>query len=411
MFVYKQRRPRIGIVVPSFLTGGGVPAVARFLLAVAKSDDQYVADIISLSTSADDPLSTRLRAATSWRGGPKVREETWNGYRLFHVGAAWAEFEFQRYKRRSVLSELVQPYDVLQVVCGSGAWAGPVIGLGKPVSLQLATRVKVERRRRDSRALRPLSVWRKEMTRVTHKVEERALRSVDAIQVENPWMLEDVRNLNADRPGVNIQFAPPGVDVEEFRPLGERCLSDEKYILTVGRLNDPRKNVDLLLEAFHRIASQHPTVNLVTAGLTPPPESFWVSVRDRGLTKRVRHVAKPSAQELVDLYQRACVFVLSSDEEGLGIVLLEAMACGVPVVATRCGGPDGFVSDGENGCLVGLRDSAAMAERLGRLLEDPNLNRRMGVAARRTIERRFSQEVTGRAFVNVWDRLLAHTSC
>lgn len=404
----KQGRARIGLVVPSFPDGGGVPALAKFLLAVAETDGRYALDLISLSTSADDPLSTRLRSATSWRVGVRVREETWNGHPLFHVGASWAEFEFQRYKRRRVLSDLVEPYDVIQVVCGSPAWASPVIGLGKPVSVQVASRVRIERRRRDSRPRRPLAVWRSAMTRITHEVEERALRSVDAIQVLNPWMLENVRDLNADRAGVDIRFAPPGVDAKEFHPLRERCLDGETYILAVGRLDDPRKNVDLLLDSFHRIASQHPLVNLVTAGSSPPPESFWISVGKRGLTKRVRHVAKPSTQELVDLYQRASVFALSSDEEGLGIVLLEAMACGVPVVATRCGGPDGFVIDGENGYLVRLDDGRAMADRLGRLLEDSNLNRQMGVAARRTIERSFSREVTGQAFVDVWDSLLTH---
>lgn len=403
-----QGRARIGLVVPSFCGGGGVPAVARFLLAVAESDGRYAPDVISLSSSADDPLGTRLRSATSWRAGVRVREETWNGRPLFHVGASWAEFEFQRYKRRRVLSDLVEPYDVIQVVCGSAAWAAPVVGLGKPVSLQVATRVRVERRRRDARPCRPLDVWRRAMTHITNEVEERALRSVDAIQVENPWMLENVTDLNADRADVDIRFAPPGVDAEEFHPLRQRCADDETYILAVGRLDDPRKNIDLLLESFHRVASQHPLVNLVTAGSSPPPESFWISVGERGLTKRVRHVAKPSTEALVDLYQRASVFALSSDEEGLGIVLLEAMACGVPVVATRCGGPEGFVIDGENGYLVGLADGRAMADRIGRLLDDPFLNRQMGEAARQTIERSFSRGVTGQAFVEVWGNLLEH---
>jgi glycosyltransferase involved in cell wall biosynthesis len=110
---------------------------------------------------------------------------------------------------------------------------------------------------------------------------------------------------------------------------------------------------------------------------------------------------------LAGLYQRASVFALPSDEEGLGVVLLEAMACGVPVVSTRSGGPDGIITDGKDGYLVALDDAAEMAARLARLLQDPGLNRSIGKAARRTIEARYAEKVADAAFLEVWDRLLA----
>ena len=64
------------------------------------------------------------------------------------------------------------------------------------------------------------------------------------------------------------------------------------------------------------------------------------------------------------MYQRAAVFALPSDDEGLGIVILEAMACGVPVVATRCGGPEDIITDGTDGFLVPRYDAGALASRL-----------------------------------------------
>jgi len=113
---------------------------------------------------------------------------------------------------------------------------------------------------------------------------------------------------------------------------------------------------------------------------------------------------------LVALYQSATVFVLPSDEEGLGIVLLEAMACGVPVVSTCSGGPDGIIKDGKNGYLVPLDDEVALSTRLEHLLTDFALNRAIGRAGRLTVEQDYSEQVTGQAFLNIWDRLLAGES-
>lgn len=402
----RRGRARIALVVPDFCGAGGVPAVARFLWAVAEGDDRYAVDVVSLSTSADDPLGVCVRSPSSWRLGVRVSEEKWNGRPLFHVGVSLAEFEFRRYRPRRVLSEIVARYDLVQVVCGSAAWAAPVIGLGRPVSLQVATRVRVERRRRDALSLHPLALWRRAMTNLTHRIEEHVLSSVDAIQVENTSMMNSVRQLNAGRLGVDIRLAPPGIDAHKFRPVSERCLVGAPYVLAVGRLSDPRKNVGLLIDSFRHVVAQHPTVRLVTAGSSAPPPSFWSSVAEAGLTDRVRHVAGPSTRELVSLYQQASVFVLTSNEEGLGIVLLEAMACGIPVVATRCGGPDGVIADGSNGYLVGLDDARAMADRVLRLLSDPHHNRQMGLEARRTVECSYSREVTSRTFTEIWDGLL-----
>jgi len=241
-------------------------------------------------------------------------------------------------------------------------------------------------------------------------LDEKALRSVDAIQVMNPWMLEYATGLNAGRE-VDIRYAPPGIDSSTFCPAPVRDLERNRYILCVGRLDDPRKNVGLLLEAYAQLRSERrATVRLVLAGATGPPPAFWQRVAALGLTSCVSFVERLPTDELVSLYQRASVFALPSDEEGFGIVLLEAMACGVPVVSTRCGGPDGIVTDGEDGYLVGLENAAELSDRLGRLLDRPDLNRDMGLAARRKIEATYAQEVAGRVFIEVWDELLARGS-
>ena len=101
------------------------------------------------------------------------------------------------------------------------------------------------------------------------------------------------------------------------------------------------------------------------------------------------------------------VFCMSSWAEGMGSVVLEAMAMRLPVVATRAGGLVELVSDGENGTLVAPRDGRALAEGICRLLRDPELGRRMGEAGRRTVEREFTVDRMVERTLAVYEEILA----
>ena len=399
-------RYTIGLVVPSLEQGGGVPAVAEFVYQVIQRTGRFDVHLISLSTTARDDVGISIMLPQTWLHAVHRQEGVWRGRPFTRVGVTVTEFEFQRYQPRAALAEVLAGCDVIQVVCGSPAWANSVIGLGKPVSLQVATRVKMERRRRDANPKSLLDWWRKGMTVITNRLDDRALHSVDAIQLENPWMLDYCQQINKGRVDVDVRYAPPGVDTKLFYPLADRHTSASQYILCVGRLDDPRKNINLLLNAFSQLPASLSHVQLVTAGAGNPPPDYWALVETLGLHERVRHVHRPETGELVKLYQQATVFALSSDEEGLGVVILEAMACAVPVVATSCGGPDGIISDGNDGFLVPLDDAATMADRLAVLCLDSQRNQQMGRKARATIEARYADEVTGKAFVDVWDKLL-----
>lgn len=404
-----MQRPTIGLVVPALEDDGGVPSVAEFIYQVIQRSGAFNTRLVSLSMSALDGTGLAISRPSSWMRGVQSQRGRWRGRPYTRVGAFASELEFQRFMRRPALTKAVAGCDLIQVVCGSPALANAVTGLGIPVSLQVATRAKVERRYRDSQPKTVVNWWRRTMTQVTDILDDRALRTVDAIQVENQWMLDYSRHVNRGRNGVDIQYAPPGVNDRLFTPLQERPFATNPYILCVGRLDDPRKNIVLLLEAFNRLPGSLTHVQLVTAGSARPPAIYWERVEAMGLQHRVRHVHRPETEDLVRLYQEAAVLALSSDEEGFGVVLLESMACGVPVVATRCGGPDGIITDGKEGFLVPLHNAYVMADRLDKLCSDQNMNRAMGRNARQTIDERYAQEVAGEAFVRVWHRLLNRT--
>ncbi|MBF7730501.1 glycosyltransferase family 4 protein [Pseudomonas sp. N040] len=397
---------KLALVVPSLTNGGGVPAVARFVKDAALRSGRYELKLISLCMASTERSSRLLCQPSTWLRGPQASMGEWEGLPFTHVGANFGELEFQRYRPRRVLTELLADFDLVQVVCGTPAWANTVVGLGKPVALQVATRAVVERRQRDTKSKGIASWWRRQMTRITDRLDDRALRAVDGIQVENLWMLEYCKVLNAGRQ-LNLRYAPPGVDTRLFCPVAGRLDNPSPYILCVARLSDPRKNVELLLEAYALLpAALRDQVKLKLAGSSGPSESFWQRAAALGLSERIEFVVKPELAELVQLYQHACVFALPSDEEGLGVVILEAMACNVPVVSTRSGGPDGIITDGMDGFLTPLDDAAAMAERLARLIQDKPFNAEMGRRARATIEARYAEEVAGQAFVEMWDSLL-----
>ena len=401
-------RPRIGLAVPSLELnggGGGVASVARFLKNAIIRCGAYDLTLISLATSAFDRRSLSLVRPATWLRGATFSRGEWEGLPLVHVGAVAGEPEYRRYLPRRILTEAVADCDILQVVCGFPAYANALSGLGKPMSVQCATLARVERRRRDAHPRGFLGWWGSAMTQVTARMDDRALRSADAIQVVNSWMHTYSAHLNAGR-DVDLRFAPPGVDAGLFRPAS-RPVAGDPYLLCVGRLDDPRKNVELILDAYLRLPERsRKDLRLILAGQAGPPAAFWQRVETLGLRDRVAFVDQPAREELVTLYQNASMFVLASDEEGFGVVILEAMACGIPVVSTRSGGPNDIITDGDDGYLVPLDDATALAHRIDALHLNENLNRTMGHRARATIERRFSEAVTEQAYLEIWDRLL-----
>jgi glycosyltransferase involved in cell wall biosynthesis len=397
---------KIAMIVPGLEVSGGIATVANFLAEIVDQHPHYDLDLISLCMNSFEETSVMLSQPASWARGVSVRNAIWHNKEIRHVGAHFCELEFQRYKPRQARSQLLERCDLIQVISGSPAWANAVKGLGNPVVQHVDTLAKIERETRDKNPTSAKDWWRRAMTKITEKLDDKALRNVDAIQVYNSWMIDYAREINADRE-VLIEYAPPGIDDALFTPNPSKNTKAKPYILTVSRLDDPRKNIELLLDVYANLPKKwHGQVELVLAGQSEPTSSFWERAERYGIRKYVKYIARPSIEELVLLYQEANIFVLSSNEEGLGLVLLEAMACGTPVISTKCGGPDGIINDGVDGFLVPIGDSKLMAQKCVTLLEGAELNKKMGKAARTTIENRYSNKATSEAFIKTWDYLL-----
>ncbi|MGI4977459.1 MAG: glycosyltransferase [Janthinobacterium lividum] len=200
-----------------------------------------------------------------------------------------------------------------------------------------------------------------------------------------------------------------GVDCDATRPRdpGEETAT----ILHVARLVE-MKGTATLLHAFAGLAPRHPGVSLVVIGDGPLRRSLERLAGALGVAERVRFLGARPHAEVMGWMRRAAMLVLPSVRtatgrvEGLGMVLLEAAATGVPVVGSRVGGIPEGLSEGETGLLAPARDAEALGARMGELLDDPERRRRMGAAARGFVERRFDLGRQTAALERFYDSVL-----
>lgn len=165
------------------------------------------------------------------------------------------------------------------------------------------------------------------------------------------------------------------------------------HVLFIGRPGVP-KGLSFLLEAVARLRAELPDIRLTVVGDGPERAGAEALAHAAGIADRVLFTGYQSSAQVAEWLSRADVFVLPSLAEGVPIVLMEAMAAGVPVVATNVGGTSELVVDGENGFLVPPTATDALVSRIRQLLDDPGLRSRLGRAGRETVLRDFSLERT-----------------
>ena len=166
-----------------------------------------------------------------------------------------------------------------------------------------------------------------------------------------------------------------------------------------GRIADPRKNPKLLFEVFRELRQRDVIRELHIAG--PTDEATMAVVQSCGVADGVVFHGHMSREGLRDMYRSLDVFVLTSHREGLALVGLEAMACGVPVVSTRCGGPEDYIEEGVTGYLSDPLPET-FADHICDVLRDQNTYEQMSGACRKLASEDFCETVFERRFDEAW---------
>ncbi len=208
------------------------------------------------------------------------------------------------------------------------------------------------------------------------------------------------RRLRVVHLGTDPDRFRPGVDPTELRQRFDLPDSGARWLLTVARL-EAHKGVDTVIKALPAILERAPDVRYAVVGSGAEREKLEQLGQKTGVADKVRFLGEVSERDLPALYNLASVYVGVSRRaerigiEGFGVALVEASACGLPVVAGNSGGIPDAVRDGETGFLVPPEEPAAVIDAVCHLLEDTELAKRIGAAGRRAVETHYN-----------WDRVV-----
>lgn len=187
-------------------------------------------------------------------------------------------------------------------------------------------------------------------------------------------------------PSKKLAKIAPGIDTEHFRPM--KSQNSHPTIISVGRLVH-RKGQDRLVEALPLIKAVIPNVQLIFVGEGPHRKKLNRLIAKHEVAEHVRFLGRVGFSELPEIISLGDVFVMPSrsrlfglEVEGLGIVYLEASACGLPVIAGSSGGAPDAVIEGETGFVVDGNDLEEIADRTIKLLSNPNLRANFGKRGR-----------------------------
>jgi mannosylfructose-phosphate synthase len=247
--------------------------------------------------------------------------------------------------------------------------------------------------------------------------ELRIFKTVTALTVTTELQKEKIKQLYGFTSDTIVVISP-GVNIHTFQPLlpGEEKTDTglpEHYIFCLSRI-DANKGHDLLLTAFDIVRKEIPDINLVIGGGSPKPQQtereVFATIRkiidERKMHDKVHLVGYIPDEKLVASYQNALVFALPSIFEPFGMTALEAMACNVPVIASKYGGIRNVIHSGKNGLLVDPKNSQEFAKAMIAILKDRKMAVHLGQEGRETIHKHFSWEVIAEKHIAFYKKFM-----
>lgn len=378
---------------------GGVPDKARILVNHLRDlgHEVTVAHYATLSDYAD-------LVVPSWQSfsgrRPGLREGTcFVDFPCVSVGCRFPELEFTYYRSTPQWRTLIEKFDRHIVITGTVLTAHTIAKMQLPHLVWCASTMIEDRidRRRAMKLPRRL-FDRLLVSPVLRVMEKTVLNGNGHFMGVSHYTRRTLVAAGAKDDRVSVTPIP--IDLERFQP--PTTSAPTGVIGFAGRPEDDRKNLPLLFEALKLLREQGRDISLKLTG-NPTPQ-LQDEIMRQGLSDHITWTGWLEQKDLPAFYQGLDVFVIPSFQEGLNIAGLQAMASGVPVVSTRCGGPENYVIDNETGRLIGF-DASEMADAVTALIEDRATRDQLGANARLFVENNYSHARFAACLAAAWEEV------
>lgn len=245
------------------------------------------------------------------------------------------------------------------------------------------------------------------------RMYDELFREGELFLVRSLDMRGDLMSLGCPQEKIIVHHS--GIDIEKFGYIA-RKKGEKVRILSVSRLSK-KKGLKYLLEAFSLLKKKHSKIRLHIVGEGPQKPFLRKMIKELGLEESVKLLGGLTQDRVIKEMMDADIFALAShetddgDKEGVPNVLMEAMATGLPIVATVHAGVPELVTEGVSGYLVPERDAQALASTIERLIEGQKLWESMGKAGRDMVEREFNIRVQSKRIESIYSKLIGDSSC
>lgn len=377
-------------------TTGGVPAKTRILCDFLRRLGHEVT-LAYYATISDHPDLV----VPSWRFLSGARPGIQKGMCFdtqpcVAVGCWLPELEFSYYRPSADWIELVAAHD-RHIAVGGTILVSNILDAAKVPHMVWCASTMIDDRM-DRRRAMPFArrVFDQAVIgTVQSRMERKLLGGGATFMAVSSYAADTLIAKGASRERMNV--VPVPVDTDVFSPPSSSPKAAR--IGFAGRPEDPRKNLPLLLRAVAELKIQGVMAMLALTG--EAQTALLKLAQDLGIDEQISFVGWLPDEDLPAFLQSLDVFVFASGKEGLGISGLQAMACGVPVVSTRCGGPEDYVLPGKTGQLTEATPSA-MADALAQIINDRDLRARLSAGARNLMTERYTLKTFERNVTEAW---------
>lgn len=376
-----RQKPKIAIVsIKNSYQHGGVLATLKIVYNFCQ---QYF-DPTVFTLGFDKSISAHIRPP---KFTSQNRAMTYCDMPCVEVGARWAFWEPGHYAfTKKQWEAALADYDYVFVVSATPIAAHPLVLLNKKFLLWASTSYRADRTERVKQMTGIRKFINQRAEKKMEAIEQSVLQKASAILPLSSYSQKEFQSIlgahqrSMETCGYPMQL-PEMVTGKPFH----------KTIIAVGRYSDPRKNIAMLMRTFGTLSHMLPGVRMMIVGQVPSMDVVGPFVHESWYGNII-FTGPTNQQELHELYRNASLMLITSYQEGFGIAGLEAMAHGIPIVSTDCGGVSDYVLDGMTGYLVPIDDDRAMAFKACTLLTDYNRQRAFADAGRALVRNYFSHD-------------------